>query len=316
MPRALRRSLSPPARISVIVATYQRADTITRTIESILAQDRPAHEIIVVDDGSTDDTANRVAPFEPTVRYVRQDNRERGAARNLGASLANGSHVAFIDSDDTWTRGHLAVLGAAMDETTPVAYTRAEYVYADGATKRHGGPYPDGKVTRALLHGNFVALHSAAVSLSAFRRVGGFPEDRQMATFEDWALWLALSLSFPFVHVPQVTARIHVHSGRSMNDARKVEVASRRFVDHLLSDPSTAALRPMAGHVRAAGEVAIALACYRAHDGAGARRAIAAALRSDPGAVRDRRLAATFAKSLVGRSTVERVRRALRLRQP
>ena len=90
----------PP--VSVIVPTYNRARWIGATLRSVLAQSAPAQELIVIDDGSTDDTAAVVAAFGASVRYVRQDNAGVSEARNYGARLATGEYLAFVDSDDLW----------------------------------------------------------------------------------------------------------------------------------------------------------------------------------------------------------------------
>jgi glycosyltransferase involved in cell wall biosynthesis len=88
--------------VSVIVPTYNRGPWIAATLRTVLAQTHRALEIIVIDDGSTDDTEAVVAGFGPALTYVRQDNAGVSAARNHGARLASGEYVAFVDSDDLW----------------------------------------------------------------------------------------------------------------------------------------------------------------------------------------------------------------------
>lgn len=94
--------------VSIIIPTYNRAGSIGRAIESALRQDYPSLEVIVVDDGSTDDTAEAVKVFESaTVRYIHQENSGANVARNRGISEARGSYVALLDSDDTFLPGHI-----------------------------------------------------------------------------------------------------------------------------------------------------------------------------------------------------------------
>jgi len=88
--------------VSVIIPTYNRASLISATLDSVLEQSLRPTEVIVVDDGSTDDTAEVVARYATRIRYVRQDNAGVAAARNHGASLASGEWIAFVDSDDLW----------------------------------------------------------------------------------------------------------------------------------------------------------------------------------------------------------------------
>ncbi|HEX5632504.1 MAG TPA: glycosyltransferase, partial [Gemmatimonadales bacterium] len=101
-------------RVSVVVPTYNREAFIGRTLRSVLAQTSPAHEVIVVDDGSTDGTEAVVAAFGAAVRYVRQPNAGVAAARNHGARLAAGDWLAFVDSDDLWVPHKLAWQRAAL----------------------------------------------------------------------------------------------------------------------------------------------------------------------------------------------------------
>ena len=88
--------------VSVVVPTYNCAHFVTQAVESVLAQTVRVSEIIVVDDGSNDDTAERLLPFQGQVRYVRQKNAGVSAARNMGVGLASGAIVAFLDADDVW----------------------------------------------------------------------------------------------------------------------------------------------------------------------------------------------------------------------
>src|SRR5208337_4579078 len=90
------------ASVSVVIPTYNRGELLIETIESILAQTAKPGEVIVVDDGSTDDTQERLARYADRVRYVRQPNQGVAAARNHGVREARGKWIAFIDSDDVW----------------------------------------------------------------------------------------------------------------------------------------------------------------------------------------------------------------------
>jgi len=99
-------------QFSVIVPNYNNAATLARAIESILGQDYPAHEIIVVDDGSRDESAAVVARFGARVRYIFQENAGVSAARNHGARVATGNWLAFLDADDIYLPGRLSAHAA------------------------------------------------------------------------------------------------------------------------------------------------------------------------------------------------------------
>ncbi len=100
--------------VSVIIPTYNRAHLVVRAIQSAKAQSYPAIQIIVVDDGSQDDTAQRIAQLE-NVEYYYQENKGQGAARNLGLSYAKGEYIASLDSDDIWHKDFLKVAVAAVE---------------------------------------------------------------------------------------------------------------------------------------------------------------------------------------------------------
>jgi len=101
-------------RVSVIMPTYDRADTIRRSIASVQAQTDPDWELVLVDDGSRDDTADVVAAIaqrDARIRYIRQDNQGVAGARNRALRASRGAHIAFLDSDDEWLPHHLELSG-------------------------------------------------------------------------------------------------------------------------------------------------------------------------------------------------------------
>ncbi len=122
--------LSSKPVVSVIVPVYNGAAFVADAIECVRAQDCPAVEIIVVDDGSTDGTREVVAGFGGLVRYSHQQNQGPASARNHGLRLARGSLVAFLDVDDLWPSGSLALLHDYMrrDSTAEIVLGRIQYV--------------------------------------------------------------------------------------------------------------------------------------------------------------------------------------------
>jgi glycosyltransferase involved in cell wall biosynthesis len=109
---------------SIVIPVYNRADVLGDAIASVLAQTCADFEIVVVDDGSKDDPA-RAVPSDPRIRFLRQQNRGGGAARNAGIDAARGRFVAFLDSDDVYLPGHLATMRKLLEGTTDtVGYAR------------------------------------------------------------------------------------------------------------------------------------------------------------------------------------------------
>jgi glycosyltransferase involved in cell wall biosynthesis len=108
--------------VSVVIPTYNGGAYISQAIDSLLAQTLPPAEIIVVDDGSTDDTRGALAPYGASIRYFRQQNRDVFAARNRGVEKAKHELIAFLDSDDVWhprklelqTKGFMSVPGLGI----------------------------------------------------------------------------------------------------------------------------------------------------------------------------------------------------------
>ena len=206
-------------RVSVVIPTYNRADLIGRTIASVLAQSLPPDEVIVVDDGSTDDTEAVVATFGPRVRYVRQDNAGVSVARNRGAGLAGGRWIAFMDSDDLWSPRKLelqlgvmervsearwSITGCNMIGPDDVELAGREGFEAAFPVFRQEGEGAEALLSRflgrrdvevagervavlagdaydALFLGNFVLPSSSVVERSLFAELGGFDPDLRLA---------------------------------------------------------------------------------------------------------------------------------------
>ncbi|MBN2559601.1 MAG: glycosyltransferase family 2 protein [Phycisphaerae bacterium] len=181
------------ALVSVVIPSYNSAEVLPHAIESVLAQTRPADEIIVVDDGSQDDTANVCAEFGDEVRYIRQENRGASSARNTGIEAGGGGWLAFLDADDIWDTEKLELQLAALDRyteadfalTAALAWSPREESYH---LYRWDGPL-DAAVMRAelLVRNIFSGLCSSIlIRRSALEDVGCFAagkacEDRRLA---------------------------------------------------------------------------------------------------------------------------------------
>lgn len=119
-------------RVSVIIPTYCRAALLCEAIESVLRQDISGCEIIVVDDGSTDDTRERVRDFGGRVRYLHQENQGLSTARNNGLAIAEGDYIAFLDDDDWWMRGKLALQIQILERLPDVAGVFSDFTIVRG----------------------------------------------------------------------------------------------------------------------------------------------------------------------------------------
>ena len=113
-------------KVSIIIATYNRARFLGECLESIVGQAYPDLEVLVIDDGSTDETAQIVTPFCPPVRYLRQENQGEYKAKNRGISLSSGEYIRFVDSDDVMLDG-LEEQIALLDAHPRVASSTARH---------------------------------------------------------------------------------------------------------------------------------------------------------------------------------------------
>ena len=228
---------APSPLLSVVVASYNRWPLVAETIESALAQTMEGAEIILVDDGSTDGTADEVEARYPTVRVVRQENTERGAAYNHGARASTGAYIGVLGSDDIWEPWHLEQFAAVRADHPSAEVFGGRAVLWESATGRTQ-LHPDfdvATVKRQALLGAAIAPQAMVVRRDAFLAVGGFPEDRSTAASEDWVLLLKLLNRYEVVRLPRPSVRIREHPGRSMANLGKIR-ESREATTRLILD--------------------------------------------------------------------------------
>ena len=214
--------------VSVVIATYNQAEYLGYTIESVLNQTYPSIELIVVDDGSTDSTPDVAARFGGRITYIRQANTERGAARNRGLAEARGEFIAFLDSDDIWLPDKIKNEVEYLRQHPDVGfvYSDREYIDADGRYIGYGrAPEHHGWLTAELLKQNFVCLSANLARREAMLKTGGFPEGRLISGSEDWVAWIRLSTEVQFGYLPVITVLYRIHPANTMNNAPAMERA-------------------------------------------------------------------------------------------
>ena len=188
---------------SVVIAAYNASETIVAALNSCFVQTLAPHEIIVVDDGSTDGTAEVIIDhFGSAVKVVRSSrNIGPSGARNRGTSLATGSHWAFLDADDTWHEEKLARVAQVLQ-----MYPKAALVYHDcevglqKVTLPAGPPQAKPVSVHKLLLGNCIAVPCAVVKASRLRF------DKKMHYLEDWDFFLRAFDKGPVYYLPQTLA--------------------------------------------------------------------------------------------------------------
>jgi glycosyltransferase involved in cell wall biosynthesis len=223
---------------------YNSQATIGSAIESVLRQTRADFELIIVDDGSTDETASRVQPFlrDARVRLISQRNLGLAAARNTAIANARGKYISLLDSDDLWLPDYLETMAATLDAdaTAAVAYTNHAWVLDDATRKirraklvkavspRHPAvSEPPPRFFRALLEfGNFVFV-GTTIQRWVFEKVGIFRVG--IEGVEDYELWLRIaSRGYWFAHCPLKLAIYREKPGQMSSDPRKMLQSAAR----------------------------------------------------------------------------------------
>lgn len=218
-----------PPTYSVLVPFFNERETLGPALESVVAQTYDDWELVAVDDGSTDgsaEVADRLAADDPRITVIRRPNGGLPAARNSALAVARGSFCALLDADDLWLPEKLERQLALLDERT-VVFSDA-WAEQGGSRARYGvrvgradGDYPRGEVLDELLRQNFVPSLTAVVPTALLRSAGGFCADLPISL--DWDLWLRLALAgVRFDYVPDPLAVYRVRPGSLSSDQEAI----------------------------------------------------------------------------------------------
>lgn len=189
-------------RVSVIIPTYNRKRTLARAVSSALAQDHPPAEIIIVDDGSTDGTADLAASFGDAVRYlVNPRNMGSQASRNRGVAEATGDILAFLDSDDHWRHDKLRLQLRAAGSADEFCVT-CGYEQAGSAGTSRFVPPAEITLEMTLVHNLVGPTSNMLISRTLFDKAGAF--DLSMPSCQDWDFFLRVLQHRPIVAVPEI----------------------------------------------------------------------------------------------------------------
>ena len=208
-----------------MIPTRNRCDWLRLTLHAVLRQRDVDLEAIVIDDGSTDDTAEMLAEVsDPRVRAIRHgSSRGVSASRNDGAAEAQGEWVAFVDDDDLWAPEKLALQVEAADTTgRPWVYTGSVNVDDQGRIVGGNPPLPPEDVTRLIGRQNVIpgGGSNVVVRRDEFERVGPF--DVRLKNTEDWELWIRLADRGPPAWVPRPLMAYRVHSANASLDVAAI----------------------------------------------------------------------------------------------
>jgi glycosyltransferase involved in cell wall biosynthesis len=208
---------------SVIIPTYNRARLVPEAVESVLAQTHREFEVIVVDDGSTDDTAAALGPYGDRIRCVRQPNRGLAAARNRGLREARGELVAFLDSDDLYEpeflRRVLEIFRAHPDAGAVFVAEREFEPGGEPPGRVRSKRTPGDRFSPAGMIGRDTGVGSGrppVIRRAWLERLGGFNESMRCAV--DSEMWIRWSFHVPMVFLPEPLVRRRRHAGNLSRD--------------------------------------------------------------------------------------------------
>lgn len=214
---------------SVIIPSYNHAKFLPDSLASVLQQTLQSFEIVVIDDGSTDNTAEIVACY-PQVKYVHQTNQGLAAARNTGIRESTGSFLVFLDSDDTLRPRALATSLRCLQAHPECAFVSGNFrrLGPDGISPARQ-PRVDSEHFLALLKGNYIGMHATvAYRRKAIESVGGF--DIRLPACEDYDLYLRVARRFPVFRHDEVVADYRMHDSNMSYDAALMLRSSLRVL--------------------------------------------------------------------------------------
>lgn len=206
-----------PVKVSVITPVHDRERLLPVAVDSVLAQEYPSLEHIVVDDGSTDGTASVAARYGDRIRFVRQENAGPSPARNRALGMARGEYVAFLDSDDAWRPGRLARAVRLLDAAprAGILYAAIDYIDGDGKpspVRRSRRGTPSGWILPALLRHNVMETSTVVARRRLVEEAGGF--DPRYRWCEDHDLWLRIAVRHEVIFDPVPSVLMRRHPGQ------------------------------------------------------------------------------------------------------
>lgn len=220
-------------QISAVIPTYNNAAFIKDAVLSILHQTVPAAEIIIVDDGSTDNTQQIIQQLDGNIHYIRQQNRGPSAARNVGIKAAKGEWIAFLDADDQWTKDKLEKQIQALhnspelkliagdmseiniDNQVLEASVLNKHHFLDKFSALNGQPIPDAFIE--LLRKNFIPTGTVLIKKDILLEAGLFNDSIRYG--EDLELWAKVASQHPITCLPEVLMLRRQHGSNSTQSA-------------------------------------------------------------------------------------------------
>lgn len=212
--------------VSVIIPSYNSARYLEKAINSVLFQTYPYVEIIVIDDGSVDNTYEALLPYKGRIRYRHKENGGPASARNLGLNLAKGEYIAFLDADDYWLPEKLKIQIDFMRSNPGIDLVHANSWIDDGNSELypifvHDKP-PSGEIFQQLFLSNHICILTVVVRHECMNQ-NRFDERNGLIGCEDYELWLRISLNHKIAYVDETVAVYRIHNTNISSEIKNIK---------------------------------------------------------------------------------------------
>jgi glycosyltransferase involved in cell wall biosynthesis len=228
-------------KVSVIIPTFNRAQSVGKAINSVLKQTYQDFETIVVDDGSTDNTKLTVDSYGNSVKYLYQANSGAGSARNTGISNSTGEYIAFLDSDDFFAEQNLEKKISILEEQLQIGWIYSDWQFVDeqGAFLKKGSVQHDyskkrlsGNIFAELFYKrNFITPSTVIVRRSVLDHVGYF--DPMIPSQEEYDLWLRISAKYSIHYIDEILVFRTIHGAMLSSDFGKWAHGNALIIDKM-----------------------------------------------------------------------------------
>lgn len=227
--------------VTIIIPTYNRADLIGETLSSVFTQTYRDFEVIVVDDGSTDDTASVLQPLmeQDLIKYVYQNNQGESAARNRGIAEAKGQYIAFLDSDDLFEPTRLEMQLQYFRDHPDIGLVHSGFTKFDNSSEDLG--YRDTSWFTGMIYPQILLYWTTLIPPSTvlipkkvFEVIGPF--DKSLRIGPDLDMWRRIARKYPFGFINKSLTRIRVHSGNISGDKMKVPDEFIKYLNKAFTD--------------------------------------------------------------------------------
>lgn len=227
----------PTPLVSIITPVYNGATYLAQALDSAIKQSYDNWELIVVNDGSIDNSESIIENYlpDPRILYIKQQNQGVAAARNTAIAAASGTYIGFLDQDDRWHKDKLSIQIAALesDKTIALVYARQNIINENEVPIEY--PWPTGAIghcLKTMFLRNQITILTTLVRKQVLNEVGAFNE--KLSGTDDYDMWLRICLSHPIGFIDKTLADYRVHSSNVSNDDFKMTALDLKTIESVL----------------------------------------------------------------------------------